>query len=314
MSIVVGLDGGGTKTLMVAADRDGAVRAVFEDSGCNPFDNIHWRETLARLRERSAAVCAEAEAIGFGMPGYGEVEEASIQQDAEARLFGGRRTSVMNDVKAAFEGAFCDEPGVLLLAGTGSMVWARSSSGRDVRVGGWGYQFGDEGSAFWIGQQAVARASRAIDGRSDAMGFARALYAHIRISFDEPYGALISWYASRGHLRADIAALARFVDAMAETEPEAAAILDEASEHLARHVTAAWKAIDGRGPAVWSIAGGAFRSETLRLRVAEKVGSPFRQPRLPPVGGAIRRAALEAGWQVDEAWISRLNGALAGLS
>lgn len=311
MAIVIGIDGGGTKTLLAAARRDGTITTHICEAGCNPFDQPGWREVLATLRGRTADICAEAEAIAFGMPGYGEVVGFSRQQDEEASRFGGAATLVMNDVKIAFEGAFCGDAGVLLLAGTGSMAWACSRTGADVRTGGWGYAFGDEGSAFWIGRQAIARASRAIDGRIDAAGFVEALFSHLGLSLEDPHNSLIGWYETRRHLRAEVADLARFVDQLSSSEREAARILDDAADHLACHVRASWKAIDGSGPIVWSIAGGAFNSTILRSRVVERVATPFRPPVLPPIGGAIRCAAMKAGWEVDEAWLSRLGESLS---
>ena len=314
MTIVIGVDGGGTKTLLVAVRRDASVSSFIREAGCNPFDHPGWREVLGTLRSRAADLSAEAEAIAFGMPGYGEMAEYSRRQDEEAAFFGARSTVVMNDVKVAYEGAFCGKPGVLLLAGTGSMAWACSSAGKDVRTGGWGHAFGDEGSAFWIGREAIARASRAIDGRSDASAFAEALFSHLELSRDAPQEALLGWYASRRHLRAEVADLARFVDSASSFDPEAARILDEAAEHLAKHVTAAWNAIEGSGPIVWSIAGGAFKSAALRSRVVEQVGTAWREPALPPIGGAIRCAALKAGWDVNDGWLSRLKGSLSAFN
>ncbi len=61
--------------------------------------------------------------------------------------------AVISDVEAAYLGALGDGPGVLLLAGTGSMALGRDARGRWVRAGGWGPLLGDEGSAFWIGRE-----------------------------------------------------------------------------------------------------------------------------------------------------------------
>ncbi|MDR6293201.1 MULTISPECIES: N-acetylglucosamine kinase [Inquilinus] len=311
MAVVIGIDGGGSKTLLAAADEDGTATACLRESGCNPFDEPGWRDILATLGARSAALRADAAAVALGMPGYGEVVEVSRQQEEAAAAFSDRPVIVMNDVQAAFEGAFAGRPGVLLLAGTGSMAWASAGDGSHVRVGGWGDAFGDEGSAFWIGKEAVTRASRAIDGRDDAPGFGEALFSFLGLPFDDPYDALIGWYRSRAHLRSDLAALALFVDREAEAgRPEALRILDEAADHLARHVVAAWRAIGGDGPIRWSVAGGAFASAQLRTRVADRVGTPYREPILPPVGGALRCAAIAAGWAVDRAWIDRLRTSL----
>lgn len=312
MPLVIGIDGGGTKTLLAAATADGDVVGILRGAGCNPFDQPDWQDVIASLRHRAGAWVADAAATGFGMPGFGEVEAVTERQKRVAATFVPATVCVLNDVETAFDGAFAGGDGVLLLAGTGSMVWS-AWAGRTVRVGGWGDAFGDEGSAYWIGREAVIRASQAIDGRLDgAEPFARALFANLGLSLADPHDALIGWYRARRHLRVELAALARFVDREAAAGDRAAdRILDDAADHLSRHVAAAWRALGGSGPVVWSVAGGAFASAILRARVCERVGTPMREPVLPPVGGALRRAALAAGWTADARWVSRLGASLA---
>ena len=75
------------------------------------------------------------------------------ERRAAARLRGlGRRVRVISDVEAARDGAFGDRPGILLLAGTGSIALGRDRRGKLGRAGGLGPLLGDEGSAFWIGR------------------------------------------------------------------------------------------------------------------------------------------------------------------
>ena len=89
-----------------------------------------------------------------------------------AALFGvglAESIEVGTDVEAAFHDAFGDGPGVMLIAGTGSIAWARDESGVMHRVGGWGQHVGDEGSGYWIGHGARSGAwTGAEDGRSAA--------------------------------------------------------------------------------------------------------------------------------------------------
>ncbi|SEQ73693.1 BadF-type ATPase [Faunimonas pinastri] len=315
--VVIGLDGGGSKTLLAVARPDGTAAACFREAGSNPFDAPDWRGVLQRLKARAVDFLPSTEAAVFGLPGYGEVSAVSAAQEAAAQEFGAFPLRVLNDVHAAYEGAFVGQPGVLLLAGTGSMAWAASAAGENVRVGGWGDAFGDEGSAYWIGRETIARVSRMIDGRLPPSGLAEALFTHLGLSRDDRQEALIDWYGSRTHPRSDLARLAQFVDGAAETgDAQALRILDDAAEHLAAHVLAAWKAIVEPGADEseirWSFAGGAFRSRILLDRVTAKIGTRPTDPALPPIGGALWRAARDAGWTVNETWLSRLGKSLAG--
>jgi hypothetical protein len=72
---------------------------------------------------------------------------------------------VMSDVELAYRSVLGERPGVLLLAGTGSIALARDRQGRWHRAGGLGPQKGDEGSGFWIGKEYLARTS----GRKPSM-------------------------------------------------------------------------------------------------------------------------------------------------
>jgi glucosamine kinase len=76
---------------------------------------------------------------------------------------------VCGDDEIALDAAFPRQSGVLIVAGTGSNAVARTSTGERVNVGGWGPALGDEGSAFWIGQQALRAAFHAWDRGQPAL-------------------------------------------------------------------------------------------------------------------------------------------------
>jgi N-acetylglucosamine kinase-like BadF-type ATPase len=75
---------------------------------------------------------------------------------------------VVGDMEIALEAAFGSEPGVIVIAGTGSIAYGRDRQGKTLRAGGWGFAIGDEGSAHWIGRAAVAAVLRASDRKEDA--------------------------------------------------------------------------------------------------------------------------------------------------
>ncbi|MCX5477734.1 N-acetylglucosamine kinase [Kaistia geumhonensis] len=305
--LVLGIDGGGSKTLIALADREGTIVATSGGSGINPMDRPDWRAALDGMLAPYAARLSDIGAVVAGLPAYGELPPLSAEQEAAIAAFFGRKPQrVVNDVEAAHIGAFAGGPGVLILSGTGSMAWARDAAGHSLRVGGFGEAIGDEGSAHWIGIEAIARASRAMDGRIDAPDFLAAFLAHLGLDPASPQDGLIAWRASVEHARSEIAALARLVDTLAASgEPTALSIIDAAAEHLAAHVAAARRRI-GDPALPWSTAGGTFASRLLRERTAARIGSEPVPPRLPPIGGALYGAARDLDWPVDEAWIGRL--------
>ena len=177
-----------------------------------------------------------------------------------------------------------------------------------VRCGGWGDVFGDEGSAWWIGREALTRVSRHLDGRQPAPGFAAGMLTALGIQGS----ALIAWTYGQAQPRAAVAALARQVDALAVGNPDAAEIMERAAGQLVDLARAAARA-SGVGPEpAWSFAGGVFRSAIMRDVVTAAMGRPPLPPRLPPVGGALLVAARRAGWRVDDRFIATLAGSLAG--
>ena len=82
---------------------------------------------------------------------------------------------VVGDMETALVAAFEDGPGVIVIAGTGSIAYGRDKQGRTLRAGGWGFAIGDEGSAHWIGREAVSAVLRASDRGGESPSLAAAL-------------------------------------------------------------------------------------------------------------------------------------------
>src|SRR5581483_6339154 len=97
-----------------------------------------------------------------GITGTGRAEIAELMRDLVMSLVGGE-VEVIGDIQVAFEDAFADQPGVLMIAGTGAIAYGRNSAGDTARAGGWGYLVSDEGSGSWIGLEAVRAVLREKD-------------------------------------------------------------------------------------------------------------------------------------------------------
>ena len=308
MKSVLGIDGGGSKTLVALANDAGRITRMTRGEGINPLDRRDWREVLDALVQPFRDLPGLA-AVVAALPAHGEVAHLSAaQREAIATAFGAIPQRVINDVDGAHLGAFAGGAGILILSGTGSMAWARDAEGRSYRVGGWGDAIGDEGSSHWIGRHILGRVSQALDGRVEPTALTEALLEFLAISAD-PVNGLGSWVARLTDPRSEIAALAPLATRLAQAgDGGALAIVEEAATELARHFEPITR-LAGPLPN-WSYAGGTFASRLLLEAVAARVGRQPKPPRLPPIGGALLAAAQLAGWNTDSAWIERLSRSL----
>jgi glucosamine kinase len=238
VTFVIGVDGGGTHARAVIADDSGAEIARGEAPGAV----VTLLDPGAAASAVTAAVRAAAERAGLTLPGAflwaglagaGHERSRAAVEGALTRAGLARAVRVGTDAEAAFHAAFEGRPGVMLIAGTGSVAWARGPAGR-VRVGGWGQQLGDEGSGYAIGLAALRAAVHAEDGRSAPTRILPCLLSELGL--DDPM-ELIPWAAAAS--KAEYAALVPLV-ARAADEGDAAArrILDDAIHDLEAHVMA----------------------------------------------------------------------------
>jgi len=168
MAYYVGIDGGGTKTRCVLADET-MVLATAMSGGSNI---VRLGETQAREALHTAVrqVCAIANispaqirAICIGAAGAdrpaitAKIRTILIELTSEtAPEIALTKIEVVGDMTIALEAAFGAGPGVIAIAGTGSIAYGRDANGRTARAGGWGFAVSDEGSGHWIGRRAIS--------------------------------------------------------------------------------------------------------------------------------------------------------------
>ena len=154
----------------------------------------------------------------FGLAGLDSPADMAIMKRAIRSMVlgsGGRRSDLVeNDWRTAVAGAFIDEPGVTLIAGTGCVAAAQRDRGRKVvRVGGWGHIVDDRGSAYDIGRDALYAAMRDYDGRGPKTMLLRLIMQKLKVS--EPQGIIARVYA--GHMAvSEIASLSTVVSRAAD--------------------------------------------------------------------------------------------------
>jgi N-acetylglucosamine kinase-like BadF-type ATPase len=167
MPYFLGIDGGGSKTSCLLGDEHG-VLASASGPGSNPI-----RVGERRSREALEAVVLEACAAGKVQPsqifrtciGLAGGARPQIEKQVRVILAGlvAGEIEVAGDMVIALEAAFRGGPGLIVVAGTGSISYGRNKRGETARAGGWGFAISDEGSGHWIGRAAVAAAMRAHD-------------------------------------------------------------------------------------------------------------------------------------------------------
>lgn len=293
-SFVLAMDGGGTKTAGLVADADGNLHQLASARGCNLQDGTDWKDALGSMFDQ----VSDVDFAVIGIPGFGEIpdDDARVSDFITARL--GADHLIINDVELAFRGAFPSGDGVLVLAGTGSMTIGRAD-GAMRRSGGWGHWLGDEGSAFWIGQQALSKAAAELDSRAAQTGFAAALAGALHAP-SHRFG-LLDWAMQDEESRARIASVARVVDDLSLSgDPVAGAILDGAAAHLADLVTSV-----SPKPVPWAHAGSVFKSARILETVSGQMGPPTPPTASTLVGGLIHAATL-AEWNVNSGWRDKI--------
>lgn len=127
---------------------------------------VRARESLHEAIRKACAAAAidprQLRRACVGVAGAGREEIATAVRRIIAELIPGE-IEVVGDMQIALESAFGTGPGVIVIAGTGSIAYGRDANGKTARAGGWGFAISDEGSAHWIGRAAVATLLRAVD-------------------------------------------------------------------------------------------------------------------------------------------------------
>lgn len=178
MAYYLGIDGGGSKTTCVVGDEVSLLAKVT----AGPSNITRVGETRARdtLQKAIREACADANIAPqqvrracIGAAGAGRADVADVVHGIVAEMIFGE-IEVVGDMQVARAAAFGEGPGVIVIAGTGSMAYGCDAQGRTARAGGWGFAISDEGSAHWIGCAAVSALLRVIDQSEDSQSTAEA--------------------------------------------------------------------------------------------------------------------------------------------
>ena len=233
MRYVAGIDGGQSSTTAVIVDEKGIVRGR---GGAGPADHVGEPPGSRKFADACTSALSHAfEAAGLphdtrfaavhaGLSGYDE------RFDGATPVFAAESVRIQHDAPVALAGAVQTLPAVVVIAGTGSVAYGKDGAGQAVRTGGWGYLFGDAGSAFAVARDALAHAMAEDDrGAPSPLGDAALAY------FDRVNLRALATDAMLGRIpRGQVASFARVVhDASRLGDRAAAAIVYAAASALA---------------------------------------------------------------------------------
>ena len=304
---VMGIDAGGTKTVCLLADGRGHIVAESRGGGANlqAAGELEVEKVLHHVMEeaigdrdiRPVAIC-------LGIAGVDREDDAEAVRGIMRRIGFKTRTLVVNDALIALvAGAGVHHPGVVVVAGTGSIAYGRDAASRAARSGGWGYLLGDEGGGFWIGRSALVSVVRQSDGRGPATLLTDLVLADMRLA--TPADLVHAIYV-RGLHRYAIASIAPVVQRAADLgDAVATDIITRAAGELSSAAASGIARLGMRGdvfPLVLS--GGVFRGvpslvDLVAARIVE-VAPRTSENRLEdePARGAVALALAAAHGQV----------------
>ncbi len=260
MRYVIGIDGGGTKTVGLLADENGTVLAQAHGSGANltthgeltvekVFDGI--LETLEARHRPVAALC-------LGLAGVDRPQEQAVIRAILRRMGYRVPVSVVHDAVVALAAGAPERIGIALLAGTGSIAHGVDANGTTARAGGRGNVVADEGSAYWFGQQALRAVARAEDGRGPETRLSALVFQALGVS---AMGDVVPRLSEEGFSNQRIAALAPLVQVAAEVgDAVAAGLIRTGAEELALAARAVHRRLSFPGPFPVVLVGGAFKA------------------------------------------------------
>jgi glucosamine kinase len=302
--LVVGVDGGGSKTHVIVANGRGEHLAelIGDASAVRPGEALASAEIIGALVRdalASAEITDRPSVLVAGVAGTGrEKDRKALLRALQGETLADEVT-VVADAEIALTDAFgADGAGILLVAGTGSVAFGRGPTGTFKRCGGWGPDCGDEGSGAWIGRRALSVVTSSADEREPETRLVGALMTALEL---DTVNDLIPWAAAASPK--DLAKLAGHVMTLAaDRDLRSNSICTVAAEELVLHVRTLARQlfVDERAALPVALAGGLLTRGTFLRRLVEHrlktavPGSHLHGEEVIPARGAVKLALAAA--------------------
>lgn len=298
MNWFVGVDGGGTKTDFAISGADGVPAATARRSGCS-YQTIGIEAVVSLISDGVGECLSTVNAglgdcagVSLGIPCYGEDPEGDRKlRVALAAALAPAPIYLTNDVEIGWAGSLECREGIHIVAGTGSIAFGRGRDKQTARCGGWTEFFGDEGSCYWVGREAMSLFSKEADGRAPR----GALYEVVRRELDitEDFRFVDAVLRSWAPYREKTAQFQTYaLQAAREGDGAAIALYEAAARELALMIKTLKGKLDLPGESVSvSYSGGLFQAGELILgplrEQIKTMGCTLQEPCHSAVEGAL---------------------------
>ena len=280
----IGIDGGGTKTKFDLFDSDKNSIASITMPTIHP-SQTSFKEAVSVLTEAKEKLLEKINdsdyilKVGAGLGGYGiNADYRKKLEDEFSAVFD--EFKLYSDAYAAMLGALAGEDGILMIAGTGSIALAKRGD-KTFRCGGFGYRYGDEGSAYSIGKALISMALKEADGRLD-----KSIISDLVADYFDNIG--INMIATSDFSRDKIAGLAAAASKYVDISESVRDIFFAAVSEISLHIKAIGKNFESGKRIRLSYIGGVFRSEYILECIKEmNQGIELVAPIYPPEKGSI---------------------------
>ena len=295
MEYIIGIDGGGTNTIGLLATKTGEYIADCH-SGPSNYHVVGTKQTHDVLNEVVTNLSSHIDGISLdsihfcvGMAGLGRNEDKKVIGLICDEIGIGKNRILTHDAHIALVGGTGKHEGVIIISGTGSIVYGVDKNGAEARAGGWGYILGDEGSGYDIAIKGLQAVVRAADARDKPTQLTDMILK--RLELNEPHD-LIRWTHSAD--RDKIAQLSQVVIEAADTgDSKADVIIDNAIYELTHTFVTVVKQLRFSHPLEVVLNGGNLIHENVlsdRLKKwiqANIPGSSVVTPKHEPAYGAV---------------------------
>jgi len=283
MKYVIGIEGGGTKSRAAALSLGRKVLGRARGTGMNLQNTPEERlkETLSHLVERFRTRLGRPAGLCAGLAGCDRKQDKQKLKGLLKKLFPGTPAIAESDARVALYGALEEEPGVLVISGTGSVAIGQDGQGKVARAGGWGYLLGDEGSGYSIGREALRACLSARKTRLESL-----VRKALKVKKIEQ---VIPWIHAQEDVPKTLAWVAPLVfRAALEKDPAALEIVEAAASELCDLCFDTAEQLKLNRPRVVFGGGLLTRSTPLASRLREHLGERFLlvRPRNDPAKGA----------------------------
>lgn len=313
--IFLGIDGGQSHTEAVVADQNGIILGRGFGGASNHAEQPGGRERLENAIRQSVgealkiAGLPSVQDVKFAAAHCGMTGGADYKEEIINEILYAENLFVGHDAPTALFGATAGQPGIVVIAGTGSVVYGENEAGETIKIGGMGFLFSDEGSGFWLALQTIRLAIKEQDGLLPPSGLENLVLSFFRC---EKIRQLTNDFYNAKMTRDDLASFAEIAHEAAiagnviiqDQIRFGANVLVESVGGTARRLN-----FENNFPVAG--VGGMFRGLLMRKYFQESLAKElpnavFVEPRYNPAIGALLLAYKQAEIEINEILLANL--------